>query len=103
MKVLKDRAAKALRPRDYVPVGLVEMVRYFRDHGPIQFEFERTDGVIVARSRDFRYGSIVTSGKDQKEVDRNVKDAILTAFEIPSAYAEKAAIRRTDERGYVAA
>lgn len=44
----------------------------------------------MARSTNFRYGSIITSGKDEQEVDRNIKDAILTSFEIPSAYSADA-------------
>lgn len=106
VKVIKDQAAKALRPADFVPAGLVDLIRYTRDFGGIRFVFENIDGVIVARSTDFRFGSIVTSGKDLKEVDNNIKDAILTAFEIPSAYAAKAGIRRADEeqvKKYVAA
>lgn len=106
IKVIKDRAAKALRPADYVPEGLLDLVRYSRDFQGINFTFENVDGVLVARSTDFRFGSIVTSGKDAEELDENVKDAILTAFEIPSAYAAKADIRRMDGlqvKKYVAA
>lgn len=105
IKVIKDQAAKALRPADYVPEGLLELVRYSRDYKGISFHFEKVDNAIVARSTDFRFGSIITSGKDAQELDKNIKDAILTAFEIPSAYAAKADIRSMDElhMKYVAA
>jgi hypothetical protein len=52
---------------------------------------------IVAVSNNFRYGSIVTSAATQKELDLKIKDAILTAFDVPSAYAKEAGIQRIGE------
>lgn len=105
LKVIKDSVLKPLRP-GYVPEGVVEWINYARHHGGINFRFEKKDGVWIAKSTNFRYGSIITSGKDEGELDKNIRDAILTAFEIPSVYASKAAITREGERTsaqYVAA
>jgi len=45
----------------------------------------------------------VISGKDRNEIDKNVKDAILTSFEIPSAYAKEAKIVSEREHDYAIA
>lgn len=105
IKVLKDSALKAMRPKDYLPEGIVEIVRYFRDYDPINFEIRKESEGLVARSTNFRFGSIITSGRDPKELDRNIKDAILTSFEIPSVYSEKAHVHRvgSEQREYAAA
>ena len=34
---------------------------------------------------------------DEKELDKNIKDAILTSFEIPSSYAKEAKIHRVGD------
>lgn len=80
-----------------MPKGLLELNQYFRNKEPINFEFKRDGDMIVAVSTNFQYGSIVTSGKDEKELDQKIKDAILTAFEIPSSYAEDAKIHRVGD------
>jgi hypothetical protein len=104
IKVLTDSALKALRPKDYLPEGILEMVRYFRDYEPINFEIRKESEGLVARSTNFRFGNIITSGRDAKELDRNIRDAIITSFEIPSAYSEKARVHRVgSERGEYAA
>lgn len=104
-KVTRDWLLKILSGPKVVPIGLVEMQRYFRNNGPISFEPKQEDGEIVAVSQNFRYGSIITSGKTEEELDRNIKDAILTSFEIPSAYAKEAGIVRQgkESRQYAAA
>ena len=77
-----------------VPKELLELNQYFRLHGAIGFAYTKSDdGHIIAKSTNFRYGSIVTSGKDMNEVDKSIKDAILTSFGVPSAYAKEAALR----------
>ena len=96
-KKAKDQVIKLLSGGKFVPAGLFEMSEYFRHNEPIEFKFEKGDGVIVAVSKNFRFGSIVTSGKDQKELDKNIKDAILTSFEIPSSYAKEAGVKRLGE------
>jgi hypothetical protein len=91
---MKDRLVKALSGTEFVPAGLVELNRYFRMNGPINFDFHLEDGLTVAVSKDFRFGSIVAHGRDEAELDRNIKDAILTSFAIPSAYAKEAGLQR---------
>ena len=60
---------------------------------------------MIAASNNFRFGSIVTAGKNERELDRNIKDAILTAFDIPSAYAKDAKLYHEGEtaKAYAAA
>lgn len=95
MKIIKDHIAKALYPKGMVPRELVDLHSYFRSYGAIRFDFNKSeDGNIVAVSRDFRFGSIVTSGRDQQELEDNIKDAILTSFDLPSAYAKEANIKK---------
>ena len=99
IKIINDYIRKAVLPKGYVPEGLVELLRYSRNYGSIKFNFTKSqDGFIVAESENFRYGSIVTSGKDDKELDTNIKDAILTAFSIPSSYSKEAKIMNDLER-----
>lgn len=83
---------------DYVPRGLFELSEYFRINEPIKFEFRKEDGKLVAISTNFRHGSIITSGKNSQELDVNIKDAILTSFEVPSSYAKEAGVSRVGER-----
>ncbi len=94
-KIAKDWLFKAyLQSHKAVPSGLVELVKYFRNNDPIRFDYHQEDGLIIAVSANYRYGSIVTFAKNDKELDRKIKDAILTSFGIPSSYANEAAIRR---------
>ena len=81
-----------------VPRGLLELHQYFKAYKAINFEFKKEGEEIVAVSTDFVYGSIVTAGKNEKELDKNIKDAILTSFEIPSSYAKEAAIVNVGEK-----
>ncbi len=94
VKIMKDRLVKALLGRSAAPMGLVELNRYFRMNGPINFDFHQEDGLLVAVSSDFRHGSIVAHGRDEQELDANIKDAILTSFEVPSSYAKEAGVHR---------
>lgn len=94
-KIVKDWLFKAyLDSQHMVPEGLVDLQKYFRQNGPIRFSFHQEEGMLVAVSSNFRFGSIVTSGRDQQELDVNVADAILTSFNVPSSYAMKAGIHR---------
>jgi hypothetical protein len=90
LKIVRDHIIKALLGSDTVPRELLELHDYFRLHGPINFRYEKEGDTIVAISTNFRFGSIVTSGKNLKELDENIKDAILTSFELPSAYEKEA-------------
>lgn len=76
------------------PKELIEMRQYFKTYGAIQFDFHQEDGMQIAVSTNFRYGSIVTFAKTGEKLDEKIKDAILTSFKIPSSYSKEAAIRR---------
>ncbi len=89
---------KAFYGNAYVPKGLWELENYFRQYDGIEFKFEKNSEGLVAVSENFRFGSIITSGRTQEELDRNVKDAILTSFSIPSSFAKKVNIFRKGER-----
>lgn len=94
LKVLKDYVFKAVWDyEDLKPKGLFELSQYMRHFGPIQFQYHRNeDGTFTAVSLNFRLGAIVTSGREIEELEKNIKDAILTSFEIPSTYAKEAKI-----------
>ncbi len=98
LKKTKDAFFKFILGETIVPRGLSELNHYFRVYGPINFKNKKEGNVIVATSTNFRYGSIITFGKNPEELDKKVKDAILTSFEVPSSYAKEADIRRTEEK-----
>jgi|SRR6185369_15243905 len=91
LKVIKDYIIKAAWDNDDLrPKGLFELSEYMRHNGGINFEYHyNEDGSITAVSTNFRYGSIVTQGKGLDELEKNIKDAILTSFEIPSSYSKE--------------
>lgn len=93
-KVVKDYISKIVLGKKSVPKGLFDIREYFRLYGPIHFDFHTHDGMIVAVSSNFRYGSIVTEGRTEQELDTKIKDAILTAFEVPSAYSSQAKVKK---------
>lgn len=96
-KRIKDQLIKALYGKESVPKGLFDLHEYFRLYKQINFDNYKENGVIVAVSNDFKQGSIVTSGLNQEELDKNIKDAILTAFSVPSSYVGNAGIIRVGE------
>ena len=105
-KKIKDYFIKLLLGSKIVPQGLFELSRYCQLFGPIHFKYSKSeDGTIIAVSTDFKLGSVVTSGKNENELDKNIKDAILTFFEIPSSYSKEASIRKVGEKqeGYAIA
>lgn len=98
-KIIKDFVIKALMPKGMVPEGLVELFRYSKLYGPIKFNFSMgQDGLWIAESENFRQGVIITSAKNEEALDGKIKDAILTAFDIPSSYAKEARIVREGEK-----
>ena len=98
LKIMRDHLAKVLLDgKGFVPRELVELNQYFRRFGPINFDFKKEGALIVGVSTNFKYGSIVTSGKTPEELDRNIKDAILTMFDVPSSYAKEAGIVNGEE------
>jgi hypothetical protein len=100
-KQAKNHLVKLVLGSGTAPRGLVELNHYFRFYGPIHFRHEKQgDGSIVAISENFRYGSIITRAEKPEELDEKVKDAILTAFEVPSSYAKEAGVHRVGEKEY---
>jgi hypothetical protein len=94
IKVVKDRIRKALSGNS-IPREVLELKRYFALYDGIDFRTEKQeDGSIVAVSVNFNRGSIVTSAASEDELDRNIQDAILTVFGVPSAYAKEAGIHK---------
>jgi hypothetical protein len=98
LKRVKDHSIKFLLGRESVPRGLFELEQYFRAYGAINFNCKKNEEGIVAVSANFKYGSIIASGKNKEELDKNIKDAILTAFSIPSSYKKEAGINRVGDR-----
>lgn len=100
-KEAKDQVIKFMFGTTSVPIGLSDLHNYFRIYQPINFRVEKQeDGSLVAVSENFRYGSIIAHAKNPNELSEKIKDAILTAFEVPSSYAKEAAVHRTDEKEY---
>jgi len=93
-KVLKDRFNKFFLGTNTVPAGLFEWTEYTIQFKGIIFSIEKDkkDGVYRARSTNFRHGTIFAEAMTLKELDLNIRDAILTTFEIPSSYMKEARI-----------
>lgn len=93
-KQIKDYIIKITLGDAIVPRGLYDSREYFRQFGPISFEHIDSGDHIIARSTNFKWGTIITEGRNIKDLDSNVEDAILTAFEIPSSYTKEAGIHK---------
>lgn len=101
IKITKDYLIRKLLPRESIPRGLFELDQYFRRYKEIEFEFKAKGDLVIAVSKDFRFGSIITSGKTPQELDENIKDAILTSFKIPSSYSKEIVIKKAGEASKV--
>lgn len=100
-KLAKDKFVRLLLGKSSVPSGLAELNRYFRLFGPIQFRVEKQgDGSLLVLSENFRFGSIITHATREEDVEERIKDALLTAFEVPSSYAKEAGIRQVKDKRY---
>jgi hypothetical protein len=99
-KQFKDYLTKIFWGKSSVPRGLYEAERYFRAYEPIKFERLPEDGLLIARSINFRYGTIIAQGKNEQELEENIIDAILTSFEIPSSYKNEAQIKNVKNLAY---
>lgn len=97
-KKIRDGLIRMVFGQYVTPRGLFELSEYFRRNNSIDFVGEKTQEGLVAKSTNFRHGSIVTFGKDEKELDKNIKDAILTSFCIPSSYSKEAKVVNTREQ-----
>ena len=64
--------------------------RDFLAHNIIEFEVEKfsdeSGTYYLAKSVNLQDGQIVTTGKDITDLDKNIKDAIYTAFDVPAYY-----------------
>lgn len=100
-KEFKDIIGKWLLGSKTYPSSLVDLHLYFRNYDPIIFQSEKQeDGSYIAFSKNFQYGSIITSAPSMELLDNKIKDAILTAFEVPSVYAKEAAIKKQTQKEY---
>jgi hypothetical protein len=90
LKQTKDYLFKILLGTSVVPSEVLDLVQYFRNYDPIKFEVKQENGELIAVSKNFRFGSIITSGKNKQELEKNLHDAILTSFDVPSSYAKEA-------------
>ncbi|MCF6276458.1 MAG: hypothetical protein L3J07_01270 [Candidatus Magasanikbacteria bacterium] len=98
IKKTKDQILKLILG-DLVPRELLELHDYFRLYNNIAFDFKKgKNGEQIAISNNFRYGSIITSGKNVKELDKNIKDAILTSFGVPSSYKKETKVYKVGKR-----
>lgn len=95
-KIVKDHIYRVILKAygNVVPEGLVEMSNYFRVYGGIEFENKKEDGNIVAKSINFKWGTIITEARSEEEIDKKIKDSILTAFEVPSSFAPEAKVEK---------
>lgn len=98
IKCIKDNVIKLIFGKSTHPAGLYESSEYFRHNGPIRFEIVKEGSALIAKSTNFRCGSIITYGKTSEELDRNIKDAILTTFEIPSSYARLTDVQKVNSK-----
>ena len=100
-KQTKDQFIKFVLGKSSVPSGLADLHHYFRVYEPIRFFTEQQeDGSLVAVSQNYQYGSIITHAQNSNELSDKIKDAILTAFEVPSSYSKEAAIQRMGDQEY---
>ena len=98
IKQVKDYTIKLFWSHDSVPRELFELSQYFRCNGAIEFDYKKEGDEIIAISKNFRHGSIITSAKNETKLDENIKDAILTTFEVPSAYKKEASINKIGQK-----
>lgn len=100
-KQAKDQFIKFMLGKASVPRGLAELNNYFRLYKEINFKPEKQDdGSMIAVSTDFKYGTIIAYAKNKEELNDEIQDAILTAFEVPSSYAKEAAVHRVGNKEY---
>ena len=93
IKQAKDQLLKVLYGKGSVPRGLAELNEYFRLYGDIDFEIKNEKNKFIALSTNFRYGSIMTISETEKDLEKNIEDAILTSFSVPSSYAKEANVK----------
>lgn len=94
MKLL-HRVQSYIATKNQAHNRLEDMLVELRGRG-INFNIEKIeeDGQVyfVAKSVDYPRGAIITSGYTVEELDYNIKDAIFSAFEVPSRFCHPALI-----------
>jgi len=58
---------------------------------------DETGKYFLAKSINVDQGKIITSGKNLVELDKNIKDAIYTAFDVPAYYCDYSRIKNINE------
>ncbi|MDI6777564.1 MAG: hypothetical protein QMD77_00040 [Patescibacteria group bacterium] len=78
--------------------SLDDLIRFLSTHG-INFRIEEihdeSGAYFIAESTNAPNKAIITSGKTVEELDKNIKDAIFTIFDVPSYYCDERVIRTT--------
>ncbi|MEA2065010.1 MAG: hypothetical protein U9O66_01795 [Patescibacteria group bacterium] len=73
----------------------------FLANNKIDFEIkehnDETGKYFLAKSMNLNNGQIITSGKNLVELDKNIKDAIYSAFDVPAYYCDYSKIRNINE------
>lgn len=68
--------------------------------GGISFSVRRMEEeqnvYYIAESKNIHNKSIVVTGKNLDELDKNIKDAIFTLYQVPAYYAKKELIKSPD-------
>lgn len=96
-KLVKDAFHRYVLGEKY-STQLQDAREYFKLYGAIEFEqvHDTNTGEMIAVSKNFKRGTIVTSGMNQADLDEHIHDAILTMFDIPAIYSDKLKIARAD-------
>lgn len=98
-KEVKDLFIKIVSRGTSARQQLVEFKEYFTRYKKIDFTIKKGDGQLIAISKNYRNGGIVTAGRDKRELDENIRDAILTVFSIPSVYSKEAGLHKAGDKG----
>ncbi|MBU4331825.1 hypothetical protein KKD19_04680 [Patescibacteria group bacterium] len=80
--------------------ALNECLEFLTNKG-IEFEVawhtDESGKYFLAKSTNLDQGQIITSGANLIELDKNIKDAIYTAFNVPAYYCDYSKIRNINE------
>lgn len=66
----------------------------------VEFQITRVDedgGYYLAKSVNSSHGLIITSAEREEDLENKIKDAIFTAFEVPSQYCNPEDIEKVGE------
>lgn len=105
-KLIRDKLVRVLLDmasfQAIVPKELADLHEYFRSYGALKFDLHQSEDGWVAVSNNFRYGSIIANGRTPQELEKNIPDAIMTAFDLPSSYSKEAKLHKVmdQKEGY---